>query len=70
MYVFMCANEHMHVHTYTGQRLASEVFLNRSTTYVFTEGLSLNLKLTDLTRLPGQILEDIRIGSGGTHLTH
>lgn len=62
--VHTCANEHMYVHTYRGQRLASVVFLSHSTTYVFMEGLSLNLRLAGLTRLSGQILAS-GLGVGG-----
>lgn len=56
------------MHTYRGQRLASVVFLSHSTTYMFMEGLLLNLRLAGLTRLSGQILAS-GLGGGG-HIRH
>lgn len=56
------------MHTYRGQRLASVVFLSHSTTYVFMEGLSLNLRLAGLARLSGQILAS-GLGVGDTYGT-
>lgn len=57
------------MHTYRGQRLASVVFLSHSTTCVFMEGLSLNLRLAGLTKLSGHILAS-GLGGGGGHIRH